>query len=106
MPADDPVCDNEGGLVDSMFFSALIAPFAPYSLSGILWDQAERDVHCFAPATNKIAEYAAWQRALAESWRAAFKSRPQMTRTSSRICAACVWHNRASSHSVRFSITN
>jgi hypothetical protein len=57
-----------------MFYTALIAPFAPYSLGGILWDQAERDVHCFAPATNKIAEYPAWQRALAESWRAAFKS--------------------------------
>ena len=74
VPADDPVCDNEGGLVDSMFYSALIAPFAPYSLGGILWDQAERDVHCYAPATNKINEYPAWQRALAESWRAAFQS--------------------------------
>ena len=73
-PADAPVCDNAEGLKDSMFYDALIAPFAPLAIGGIVWDQAERDVHCFAPATTKTAGYPCNLRALVNSWRQAFQS--------------------------------
>ena len=76
-PADQPPCDTASGLADSIFYDAWIAPFAPYTLSMVVWDQAERDVHCIAPShpsLNKTAQYPCMQRALVESWRAAFQS--------------------------------
>jgi len=73
-PADEPVCDSQGNLTDSQFYEGLVEPFAPYTLGGVLWDQGERDVHCFAPATNKTAQYPCMQRELINTWREAFKS--------------------------------
>lgn len=70
-PVDDPPC---GGAADSALYDSLIAPFAPFSLSSILWDQAERDVRCFAPATNRTAQYPCMETALVNTWRSAFKS--------------------------------
>ena len=45
---DTPPCDNGGQhhYNDSNFFEQLISPFMPYTLGWVLWDQAERDVHC------------------------------------------------------------
>lgn len=74
VPADDPICDNAGNITDSLFFDALIAPFAPYTLGAMVWDQGERDVHCFAPATFKTDVYPLWESALIRSWRDTFIS--------------------------------
>lgn len=70
-PVDTPPC---GGAADSALYNELIAPFTPYSLSLALFDQAERDVRCFAPATNRTAQYPCMENALVSTWRAAFKS--------------------------------
>jgi hypothetical protein len=39
-----------------------------------VWDQGERDVHCFAPATNHTARYPCLERQLIKTWRAGFES--------------------------------
>ena len=70
-PADAPPC---GGAADSALYASFIAPFAPYTLGAILWDQAERDVRCFSPATNRTAQYACMEKALVGTWRDAFIS--------------------------------
>jgi len=70
-PVDSPPC---GGAADSALFDSFIAPLAPTTLAAVLWDQAERDVRCFSPATNRTAAYPCMERALVASWRAAFKS--------------------------------
>ncbi len=70
-PADAPPC---GGAADSALFNGLIAPFAPFAVGAVLFDQAERDVRCFAPATNRTAQYPCMERALVGTWRDAFKS--------------------------------
>jgi len=70
-PADAPPC---GGAADSALFNGLIHPFTPYTVGAVLWDQGERDVRCFAPATNRTAQYPCMERALVQTWRAAFKS--------------------------------
>ena len=46
--ADVPPCDPGGpnNYTDSEFFERLIAFFQPYTLGSVVWDQAERDVHC------------------------------------------------------------
>ena len=49
-----------------------IEPLTPFTVGGVLWDQGERDVHCFAPATNHTGRYACLQRELVRSWRKAF----------------------------------
>jgi hypothetical protein len=73
-PADSPPCDTQNNLTDSQFYGALILPFAPYTLGGIVWDQGERDVHCYAPATNKTAAYPCMLAALVTTWRTVFES--------------------------------
>ncbi len=70
-PADEPPC---GGAADSALFESFILPFAPTTLGAILWDQAERDVRCFSPATNRTAQYPCNERALITTWRTIFKS--------------------------------
>ena len=70
-PADTPPC---GGAADSALYASFIAPFAPYTLGALLWDQGERDVRCFSPATNRTAQYPCMERALATTWREAFQS--------------------------------
>eukprot|EP00937_MAST-01D_sp_MAST-1D-sp2_P003160 g3160.t1 len=68
---DDPPCDNKNNLTDSLFFDAHVAPLRPYTLGLMVWDQGERDVHCFSPATTHTPRYPCLQRALVESWRSA-----------------------------------
>ena len=70
-PVDQPPC---GGAADSALYQAFIEPLAPFTIGALLWDQAERDVRCFAPATNRTAEYPCMERALVSTWRSAFKS--------------------------------
>ena len=79
--ADEPPCDINNNITDSDFFNRLIKPFMPYTIGSMVWDQVravsrhfpaslssrpvahlpanspqgERDVHCFAPATNHTA---------------------------------------------------
>ena len=45
---DNPPCDTGGphGYKDGDFFEQLIEPFQPFTVGHLLWDQAERDVHC------------------------------------------------------------
>jgi hypothetical protein len=38
---------------DSEFFERLIKPFMPYTVGAVVWDQAERDVHCL-PAVHGL----------------------------------------------------
>ena len=71
---DDPPCDTTGNLTDSLFYNAHIAPLAPYTLGAVVWDQGERDVHCFGAANNHTARYPCLQRELVRSWRKAFNS--------------------------------
>ena len=66
-------CDTASNLTDSQFYDALILPFAPYTLGAVLWDQAERDVHCLN-GLNKTSQYPCMERALVSTWRQAFKS--------------------------------
>ena len=70
-PVDQPPC---GGAADTALYSSFIKPLAPFSIGALLWDQGERDVRCFAPATNRTAAYPCMERALVSSWRSAFKS--------------------------------
>lgn len=70
-PVDTPPC---GGGADSALFESLILPLAPTTLGALLFDQGERDVRCFAPATNRTAQYPCMERALVSTWQAAFKS--------------------------------
>ena len=70
-PADQPPC---GGAADAALYQSFIRPLAPFTIGALLWDQAERDVRCFAPATNRTAQYPCMERALVSTWRAAFKS--------------------------------
>ena len=79
---DTPACDDGGKnkYTDSDFFSRLIKPFMPYTLGTVLWDQAERDVHCL-PAMhgllpeNTTARYACLERQLLASWRDGFNEK-------------------------------
>lgn len=71
-PVDEPPCDP--GAPDSSLFTRYIAPFAPLAIGGVLWDQAERDVRCMSPATNRTAQYACMESALVQTWRGAFES--------------------------------
>ena len=73
---DVPPCDTGGvkNISDSQFFERLIAPLAPYTVGSMVWDQGERDVHCFPPAAPHIGRYACLEKRLITSWRAAFKS--------------------------------
>ena len=78
---DRPPCDPGGpnNYTDSEFFERLIAFFQPYTLGAVVWDQAERDVHCLpqhaanAPE-NETGRYACMEHQLVRSWRAGFKS--------------------------------
>jgi hypothetical protein len=77
--ADAPACDDGGTqhYVDSEFFERLIQPFMPYTLGSVLWDQAERDVHCLPamhgmPPENTTARYACLEQQLVRSWRKGF----------------------------------
>jgi len=49
-PAEETPC---GGADDNALYETLIKPLAPFTMGAMLWDQAERDVRCFSPATNK-----------------------------------------------------
>eukprot|EP01052_Picozoa_sp_SAG31_P022030 SAG31_NODE_1733_length_7417_cov_1.994397_7_plen_358_part_00 len=79
---DAPPCDSGGtqGYSDSEFFERLIQPFMPYTLGAVVWDQAERDVHCLPvngaenPTENTIGRYACMEKELLSSWRAGFNS--------------------------------
>lgn len=71
---DSPSCDNHGRVYDGAFYDQLIAPFEPYTLGTVVWDQGERDVHCFAPVGNHTAQYPCLERQLVNSWRSSFKS--------------------------------
>ena len=70
-PVDQPPC---GGAADTALYESFIQPLAPFSFGAMLWDQGERDVRCFAPATNRTAAYPCMERALVDTWRSAFKS--------------------------------
>lgn len=77
---DTPACDSGGahGYKDSDFFDQLIRPFTPYTVGTVVWDQAERDVHCLpggpdAPE-NRTARYSCQEAELVRSWRTGFKS--------------------------------
>jgi hypothetical protein len=70
-PADAPAC---GGAADTVLFESLIRPLAPFTLGALLWDQGERDVRCFSPATNRTAAYPCMEKALVGTWRSTFKS--------------------------------
>ena len=70
-PVDAPPC---GGAADTALFKSFIRPFTPYTLAAVLWDQGERDVRCFSPATNRTSQYPCMQRALVSTWRSAFQS--------------------------------
>lgn len=70
---DDPPCDQKK-YSDSDFFNFYIKPFAPYTLGAVVWDQGERDVHCFAPATNHTAQYPCLENELIWSWQHVFNS--------------------------------
>lgn len=78
---DTPACDPGGpnNYTDSEFFERLIAFFQPYTIGAVVWDQAERDVHCLPQAAvaapeNETGRYACMERELVRSWRAGFKS--------------------------------
>ena len=79
---DTPACDDGGKnkYTDSDFFERMIKPFMPYTLGTVLWDQAERDVHCL-PAIhgllpeNTTARYACLERQLLSSWREGFNEK-------------------------------
>ena len=47
---DEPQCVPKfplmGNVSDSAFFSKYVRPLAPYTVSALIWDQAERDVKC------------------------------------------------------------
>jgi hypothetical protein len=70
-PADEPPC---GGAADTALWTRFISPFTPLALDAVLWDQGERDVHCFSYEGNKTSQYPCMERALVRTWRAAFKS--------------------------------
>lgn len=71
---DMPACDTKNNHTDSGFFKQYIQPFQPYTIGSLVWDQGERDVHCFAPATNRTAAYPCMERELVRSWRQGFNS--------------------------------
>lgn len=79
---ESPPCDNGGKnkYTNSDFYDQLIRPFAPYTVGTMVWDQAERDVHCLPQTSggpgpeNETSRYACMERELVRSWRAAFKS--------------------------------
>eukprot|EP00039_Didymoeca_costata_P004263 m.72340 g.72340 ORF g.72340 m.72340 type:complete len:542 (-) comp12317_c0_seq1:86-1711(-) len=71
---DNPPCDHNKNISDSQFFNGLIKPFVPYTVNTVVWDQGERDVHCFAPATNHTARYPCLEKELVKSWRQEFNS--------------------------------
>ena len=73
---DVPPCDTGGtkNISDSQFFERLIAPLAPYTVGSMLWDQGERDVHCFPPTAPHISRYACLEKRLIASWRAVFRT--------------------------------
>lgn len=70
-PIDLPAC---GGAADSALFEKYIQPLTPFTIGFFLWDQGERDVRCFSPATNRTAQYPCMEKALVDTWRSAFKS--------------------------------
>eukprot|EP00927_Polykrikos_kofoidii_P005757 TRINITY_DN12290_c0_g1_i1.p1 TRINITY_DN12290_c0_g1~~TRINITY_DN12290_c0_g1_i1.p1 ORF type:complete len:544 (+),score=69.68 TRINITY_DN12290_c0_g1_i1:84-1715(+) len=69
---DKPACDPKK--IDSAFYGLYIEPFVPYTLGAVVWDQGERDVHCFYPATNETNRYPCMERELIKSWRQLFRS--------------------------------
>lgn len=75
---DEPACDTNNNVTHSGFFERFIKPFQPYTIGSLVWDQGERDVHCFAstPSSpgNRTATYACHERALIRSWREGFNS--------------------------------
>jgi len=70
---DDPPCDQKKWN-DSDFYNFYIKPLAPYTLGAVVWDQGERDVHCYAPATNTTARYPCMENELIWSWQKVFNS--------------------------------
>ena len=70
-PADLPPC---GGAADTALYQSFIEPLAPFTIGALLWDQAERSVRCFSPATNRTAQYPCMETSLVSTWRTAFKS--------------------------------
>jgi hypothetical protein len=65
---DYPQCDN--GKNDTQFYTEYIHKLVPYTLGGVLWDQAERDVKC--PVA--LEAYPCMERYLISSWRELFNS--------------------------------
>jgi len=70
---DNPPCDQKK-YSDSAFYNIYIKPLVPYTLGAVIWDQGERDVHCFAPATNHTEQYPCLEQELIQSWRDLFNS--------------------------------
>ena len=71
-PCEDDThqCDNSGGKMDSTFWSGMVEPMAPYTLSAVVWDQAERDTKC--PLAMSV--YPCLQKYLISGWQKAFNS--------------------------------
>ena len=71
---DEPQCVPKfplmGNVSDSAFFSKYVRPLAPYTVSALIWDQAERDVKC----PRSLAHYACMQKLLIKSWQTEFNS--------------------------------
>lgn len=71
---DEPQCvprfPTRGNVSDSAFFDQYVRPLAPYTVSALIWDQAERDVKC----PKSLQAYACMQKLLIESWRTTFNS--------------------------------
>ena len=70
----NPACDTNNNMSDSQFYNRIIEPYTPYTVGSMLWDQGERDVHCFPPALPHIARYPCLQKRLVTSWRRSFES--------------------------------
>lgn len=65
---DRPQCDSQKN--DSQFFHEYIEELLPYSVTAVIWDQAERDVKC----PKALAAYPCLQKYLISSWKKRFNS--------------------------------
>ena len=65
---DSPQCDNK--MNDTSFFSEYIEKLLPYTIGGLIWDQAERDVKC----PQSLQQYPCLQNYLISSWRESFNA--------------------------------
>lgn len=71
---DDPPCDDKNNKTDSQFFNQFIKPLQPYTIGTVIWDQGERDVHCFPPVLNRTGSYPCMEKQLIHNWQKGFNS--------------------------------